>query len=50
MRSEQFGGLHFFADVLNEFGKIGGFEVIEELYKNIADGSFKTDIGHLLNI
>jgi hypothetical protein len=27
-RDDYFGGTRFFADVLNEFGQIGGFEAI----------------------
>ncbi len=49
-RDEFFSGIQFFADALNEFGEIGGFEVIEDLYKSLSSGSFKTEMSHIMAI
>lgn len=49
-RDGLFGGLNFFADILNEFGAIGGFEIIEELYNEVANGNFDATVGHILTI
>ena len=38
------------ADIINEFGKKGGFDNILTVLKEIADGSLQTSILHLLSI
>jgi hypothetical protein len=42
--------LEFFPDILNEFGELGGFELIIEIFGQIADGDFDTSIAHFLTL
>ena len=36
--------------MLNEFGRVGGFEIIKSLYESVIDGSFKPELDHILSI
>lgn len=50
VRTDSYAGIQAFADMVNEFGQLGGFLIVEEVLKHIADGQFETNAKYLLSL
>lgn len=49
-RSDHFAGIQAYAEMFNEFGQQGGFEIIEQVLAQVSCGQFKVDAKYLLSL
>jgi hypothetical protein len=46
-RYEHFADIHAIPEMINEFGQIGGFEIILQVLDDIAQGTFQPSVKYL---